>query len=31
MKDAVQDYRDDPRRLLLDALTGEDLYDALSE
>ena len=31
MKDAVQDYRDDTRRLMLDALTGEDLYDALAD
>lgn len=31
MKDAVQDYRDDTRRLMLDALAGEDIYDALAD
>ena len=31
MKEAVQDYRDDPRRLLLDAFSDEDLYDALTD
>ena len=31
MKDAVQDYRDDTRRLMLDALVGEDIYDALAD